>query len=134
MEGKNIQDILIKEERIAKNLDVNNYQALSKFIPSEKQQKKNFELRQKLYKHSLSNYATFLTKDEINKLLTEKPSENYLEFDKNSPFADFLVSENTSVMFCMISTGRKSLSKTAANTLMFKKIFPNELKTAEFRV
>ena len=98
VEGKNIQDILIKEERIAKNLDVNNYQALSKFIPSEKQQKKNFELRQKLYKHSLSNYATFLTKDEINKLLTEKPSENYLEFDKNSPFADFLVSENTSVM------------------------------------
>ena len=40
VEGKNIQDILIKEERIAKNLDVNNYQALSKFIPSEKQQKK----------------------------------------------------------------------------------------------
>ena len=98
VEGKNIQDILIKEERITKNLDVNNYQALSKFIPSEKQQKKNFELRKKLYKHSLSNYATFLTKDEINKLLTEKPSENYLEFDKNSPFADFLVSENTSVM------------------------------------
>lgn len=98
VEGKNMQDILQKEEWICDNLTGINYQALSKFIPSENRQKKNFELRQNLYKHSLKTYATFLTNKEINKLLSENPPQKFLEFDKTFPFSNFLIGENSSVI------------------------------------
>ena len=98
VEGKNIEEILQKEEQIARNLQDVNYQALSKFIPSEKQQKKNFELRKNLYKNSLESYAVFLSPAEKKKLLNENPPYDFLKFDKNSPFSDFLIGENTSVM------------------------------------
>lgn len=98
VEGKNIEEILQKEEQIARNLQEVNYQALSKFIPSEKQQKKNFELRKNLYKNYLESYAVFLSPAEKKKLLNENPPYDFLKFDKNSPFADFLIGENTSVM------------------------------------
>ena len=98
VEGKNIEEILKKEEQIARNLQEVNYQALSKFIPSEKQQKKNFELRKNLYKNSLESYAVFLSPAEKKKLLNENPPYDFLKFDKNSPFADFLIGDNTSVM------------------------------------
>lgn len=98
VQGKDFQDMLHKEEWIARNLQEVKYQALSKFIPSEKQQKKNFELRQKLYKNSLESYAVFLSPAEKKKLLNENPPYDYLTFEENSPFSDFIIGENTSVM------------------------------------
>lgn len=98
VEGRDFQDMLHKEEWISRNLQGVSFQALSKFVPSEKQQKRNFELRKKLYKNSLENYASFLLKSDIKKLLDEKAPTDFLKYDKNSPFSDFLIGENTSVM------------------------------------
>lgn len=98
VQGRNIEDMLEKEEQIARCLSGIKFQALSKFIPSEKQQRKNFELRKSLYKNSLKTYASFLTTKQINNLLNEKDLPRFLKFEKNSPFSDFLIGENTSVM------------------------------------
>ena len=98
IEGRDFQDMLHREEWVSRNLQDVNFQALSKFIPSEKQQKRNFELRKDLYKNSLKSYAAFLPEEDIKKLLSEKAPSDYVKFDKNSPFKDFLIGENTSVM------------------------------------
>lgn len=98
IEGRDFQDMLHREEWVSRNLQDVNFQALSKFIPSEKQQKRNFELRKALYKNSLKSYAAFLPEEDIKKLLSEKAPSDYVKFDKNSPFKDFLIGENTSVM------------------------------------
>lgn len=98
VEGRDFQDMLQKEEWISRNLQGMKFQALSKFVPSEKQQKKNFELRRNLYKNSLENYGTFLAKSDVKKLLNETPPSEFLAYDRSSPFAEFLIGENTSVM------------------------------------
>lgn len=98
VEGRDIQDLLQKEEWISRNLQSVNFQALSKFIPSEKQQMRNFELRKSLYKNSLKKYASFLTEHDIQKLLNEKPPLEFIRYNSNSPFKDFLIGENSSVM------------------------------------
>lgn len=98
VEGRDIQDMLRREEWISRNLQGADFLALSKFIPSEKQQKRNFELRHKLYDKYLKSYANFLSKKEIINLLEEKTPTNFLNYDKNSPFSEFLLNENTSVM------------------------------------
>lgn len=98
VEGRDIQDLLQKEERISRNLQSVNFQALSKFIPSEKQQMRNFELRKSLYKNSLKKYASFLTEHDIQKLLNEKPPLEFIRYNSNSPFKDFLIGKSSSVM------------------------------------
>ena len=94
--GKNIQDILEKEEAISKNLNSNDYQALSKFVPSIKQQKMNFELRKSLYKSKLNAYAEFLSPKEKRQLLSERQGNDFLEY--MSVFSEFLLSDNRSLM------------------------------------
>ena len=94
--GKNIQDILEKEEAISKNLNSNDYQALSKFVPSIKQQKMNFELRKSLYKSKLNAYAEFLSPKEKQQLLSERQGNDFLEY--MPVFSEFLLSDNRSLM------------------------------------
>ena len=94
--GKNIQDILEKEEAISKNLNSNDYQALSKFVPSIKQQKMNFELRKSLYKSKLNAYAEFLSPKEKLRLLSERQGNDFLEY--MPVFSEFLLSDNRSLM------------------------------------
>lgn len=98
VEGENIEDVIRKEENLAQKLEGVNYQALSKFIPSIETQKENFLLRQKLYQNSLRNYGSFLSGDDIETLLAEDVPEEFLTFNKNSAFADFMIDENTSVI------------------------------------
>lgn len=98
VEGRDIQDLLQKEERISRNFQSVNFQALSKFIPSEKQQMRNFELRKNLYKNSLKKYASFLTEHDVQKLLNEKPPLEFIRYNSNSPFKDFLIGKSSSVM------------------------------------
>ena len=93
---KDFQQRLRKEEWIAKNIEGTEFQALSKFIPSKKQQRENFELRKKLYKNSLENFNGILAKQDIQKLLDEKAPQEFLEM--NEDLKDFLIDENTSVM------------------------------------
>ncbi len=94
--GKNIQDILEKEEAISKNLNSNDYQALSKFVPSIKQQKMNFELKKSLYKSKLNAYAEFLSPKEKRQLLSERQGNDFLEY--MPVFSEFLLSDNRSLM------------------------------------
>lgn len=94
--GQNIQDILEKEEIISRNLNSNDYQALSKFVPSIKQQKMNFELRKSLYKSKLNAYAEFLSPKEKQQLLSERQGNDFLEY--MPVFSEFLLSDNRSLM------------------------------------
>lgn len=94
--GQNIQDILEKEEIISQNLHSNDYQALSKFVPSIKQQKMNFELRKSLYKSKLNAYAEFLSPKEKQQLLSERQGNDFLEY--MPVFSEFLLSDNRSLM------------------------------------
>lgn len=96
--GNNLQDILEKEEALIKEVNFTKIQALSKYLPSHKQQAKNRELRKNLYNHSLKNYATFLSSEQVNKLLTEEYPADYLNMDKNSIFSEFLIDKNTSLV------------------------------------
>ncbi len=94
--GQNIQDILEKEEIISRNLNSNDYQALSKFVPSIKQQKMNFELRKSLYNSKLNAYAEFLSPKEKQQLLSERQGNDFLEY--MPVFSEFLLSDNRSLM------------------------------------
>lgn len=97
VKGENIEDILQKEELTTKN--ANNYQSISKYIPSHKQQSENRELIRDLYKNSLYEYAnTFLTPNQISEIENKKPYDTFIEPDLNSPFAEFLLNETTSVI------------------------------------
>ena len=96
--GNNMQEILEKEETITRHLESQDYQALSKFIPSIKKQKRNFELRKELYKNELNKFGEFLTPAEKQKLLGAKPQKDFLEYTDLPVTAEFLPAKNTSIM------------------------------------
>ena len=97
------QKLLEKEENTGALLREKNieYYALSRFVPSIKQQTENRKLVKKLYKNSLKPYASaFLPQKSIEALLKEQPPEEFLTLE-NSNFKmlkDFLYNDNTSVM------------------------------------
>ena len=96
VDGKNIEEILQKEEKLAQNLD--RYQSLSKFIPSHKRQDENQKFINELYKTSLKDYASFLTPAQITNLITPKQPEGYLDYNPNSYLSEFMLGNNKSVM------------------------------------
>jgi predicted exporter len=89
------------EEKITNILKKNNinYISISKFIPSAKIQKENFELVQNLYKNNLDNYSNILSSKQINSLKnsTFKPVE--FNLDNYSFLNNFILDENTSLVF-----------------------------------
>ena len=97
------QKLLEKEENTGALLREKNieYYALSRFVPSIKQQNENRKLVKKLYKNSLKPYASaFLPQKSIEALLKEQPPREFLTLE-NSNFKmlkDFLYNDNTSVM------------------------------------
>lgn len=95
VEGKNLEEILQKEETLSSEFE--NYQALSKYIPSKKRQLENIELHRKLYENSLDNYAEFLTKEQRDKLKKEN-NIKLIEFDNSSILSEFLTGNNKSVI------------------------------------
>ena len=110
--GQNIQDILEKEEIISQNLHSNDYQALSKFVPSIKQQKMNFELRKSLYKSKLNAYAEFLSPKEKQQLLSERQGNDFLEY--MPVFSEFLLSDNRSLMVLYDINNSKIITDSGA--------------------
>ena len=98
--GKDMQDILEKEENITEHTNQDYFYALSKFIPSIKQQKENQKLISLLYKRELNNYAAFLPKETRVRILNRPERKGFLTFDKvNLPMLkDFLIDDNTSVI------------------------------------
>ncbi len=95
VEGKNIQDILEKEETIS--LQLENYQAISKYIPSKKRQLENWQLRRDLYNNSLNEYAQFLTQEQ-RKILLNEENADLIEYDNSSILSEFMLEKNKSLM------------------------------------
>ena len=94
VEGKNVQEVLEKEEQVAKLLGDTKYQAISRYIPSIKTQNKNRALMQKLYETEISPYTTALNAS------SKVPAGDYLVYDKETfPFLEnFFLGENKSLM------------------------------------
>lgn len=101
VKGKNIEEILENEEKITSDLEKKGieYQALSKFIPSEKRQNENRILRHRLYESELNSYAQFLNDSQKKALLNTKFKDGYLHLDSDFEFLkSFLLDKNTSVI------------------------------------
>lgn len=102
IEGKNLQELLEKEESITYELGKNNveFQSLSKYLPSLKRQKSVQNLKKELYLKRLNDYAVFLPSDKrrevIDEALTPYPLNYNIKFEalKNN----FLINENTSIV------------------------------------
>ena len=95
VEGNDIEEILEKEELVAN--DFEQYQAISKYIPSKKRQLENLNLREELYKNSLDEYATFLTNQQKKNLLKVNKNE-FIEYDNSSLLSEFMFDKNKSIM------------------------------------
>jgi len=96
--GKNEQDLLEKEEKITSELEEQNinFTALSKFVPSEKKQKENYELVQELYKSNLYKYENILTSSQIQELKNTKFLP--INFDTAYPLKGFIIGKNKTVI------------------------------------
>ena len=100
--GDNLENILQKEEAIEDKLsgqDIN-FQSLSKYVPSEKRQRENQNLRRQLYKDKLDEYAQFLPDAQRHKLISQDFGNGFLRADDDFSFLknNFLIDKNTSIV------------------------------------
>lgn len=94
VEGKDFQDMLEKEENITKILGDTKFQAVSKYIPSVKNQEENRILVQRLYEKEIPPYTSVLNAS------LQVPAKNYLYYNRTDfPFLEsFMMGENKSLM------------------------------------
>lgn len=135
--GKNLAQILSKEEKVTAKLDDKNieYMSISKIFPSSEKQKENFELVKKLYDKKLNNYGEILTSAQISKLRSQAFKPVIFDLKNNKISAEFLPDKNTSLIIIFsdknIKIGEKitdigkDISKyLKTNRLALAKIFP----------
>lgn len=98
--GSDMQNLLEKEEKITAALNQEDFIALSRFLPSKKQQAQNRAYIHELYARELNDYAPFLTQAQKNKLLERNSDTGFLtpEAFKFPVFNDFLTGENSSLV------------------------------------
>ena len=98
--GENLENILQKEEEVTDKLSAQNidYVSISKFIPSEKRQKENFELVKDLYNNNLNNYSDVLTGNQISDLKNKTFKKVDFDLEKNPYLSDFLINNKTSII------------------------------------
>ena len=130
VKGENLQDILQKEEKIADKLNNENshgYQALSKFVPSEKRQKSNQILRKELYNAKLYEYAGFLPTQTRLRLINANFGNEFLSVNKDFEFLkkNFLVDENTSIM---VVSGYKGQAIEEVKIINFQKDISSQIR------
>ncbi len=98
--GNTLKELTEEEEKVTDLLDEKdiNYICVSKFIPSEKRQRENYDLTKELYKNELNKYDGILSAKQINKL--KKEDFLYSNFDiRNLPdFKDLMPDNNTSLI------------------------------------
>ncbi len=101
VKGDSLAEILEKEEMIIKNLSENNipYFSLSKFIPSIKRQKENFNLVQNLYDKNLDKYSDILTSRQIKNLKTQTFMPINFDLNDNLFLEEFMLDKNASMIF-----------------------------------
>ena len=130
VKGENLQDILQKEEKIADKLNNENshgYQALSKFVPSEKRQKSNQILRKELYNAKLYEYAGFLPTQTRLRLINANFGNEFLSVNKDFEFLkkNFLVDGNTSIM---VVSGYKGQTIEGVKIINFQKDISSQIR------
>lgn len=130
VKGENLQDILQKEEKIADKLNNENshgYQALSKFVPSEKRQKSNQILRKELYNAKLYEYAGFLPTQTRLRLINANFGNEFLSVNKDFEFLkkNFLVDGNTSIM---VVSGYKGQAIEGVKIINFQKDISSQIR------
>ena len=130
VKGENLQDILQKEEKIADKLNNENshgYQALSKFVPSEKRQKSNQILRKELYNAKLYEYAGFLPTQTRLRLINANFGNEFLSVNKDFGFLkkNFLVDGNTSIM---VVSGYKGQAIEGVKIINFQKDISSQIR------
>lgn len=109
VKGNNLEDLLQKEEEIADMLNGTEYQALSKYVPSEKRQKSNQTLRKELYRAKLNDFAIFLPAQKRVQLINTSFGNNFLSASNDFEFMkkNFLIDKNTSIMVVSGYNGEK---------------------------
>lgn len=109
VKGNNLEDLLQKEEEIADMLNGTEYQALSKYVPSEKRQKSNQTLRKELYRAKLNDFAIFLPVQKRSQLISQNYGNNFLSASNDFEFMkkNFLIDKNTSIMVVSGYNGEK---------------------------
>lgn len=109
VKGNNLEELLQKEEEIADKLNGIEYQALSKYVPSEKRQKSNQILRKELYRTKLNDFAIFLPVQKRSQLISQNYGNNFLSVNNNFEFMkkNFLIDKNTSIMVVSGYNGEK---------------------------
>ena len=130
VKGENLQDILQKEEKIADKLNNENshgYQALSKFVPSEKRQKSNQILRKELYNAKLYVYAGFLPTQTRLRLINANFGNEFLSVNKDFEFLkkNFLIDGNTSIM---VVSGYKGQTIEGVKIINFQKDISSQIR------
>lgn len=109
VKSNNLEDLLQKEEEIADMLNGTEYQALSKYVPSEKRQKSNQTLRKELYRAKLNDFAIFLPIQKRSQLISQNYGNNFLSASNDFEFMkkNFLIDKNTSIMVVSSYNGEK---------------------------
>ena len=109
VKGNNLEELLQKEEEIADMLNGTEYQALSKYVPSEKRQKSNQTLRKELYRAKLNDFAIFLPVQKRTQLISQNYGNNFLSASNDFEFMkkNFLIDKNTSIMVVSGYNGEK---------------------------
>ncbi len=109
VKGNNLEDLLQKEEEIADMLNGTEYQALSKYVPSEKRQKSNQTLRKELYRAKLNDFAIFLPAQKRVQLINTSFGNNFLSASNDFEFMkkNFLIDKNASIMVVSSYNGKK---------------------------
>lgn len=109
VKGNNLEELLQKEEEIADKLNGIEYQALSKYVPSEKRQKSNQILRKELYRTKLNDFAIFLPVQKRLQLISQNYGNNFLSVNNDFEFMkkNFLIDKNTSIMVVSGYNGEK---------------------------
>ena len=109
VKGNNLEELLQKEEEIADMLNGTEYQALSKYVPSEKRQKSNQTLRKELYRAKLNDFAIFLPTQKRLQLINQNYRNNFLSASNDFEFMkkNFLIDKNTSIMVVSGYNGEK---------------------------
>lgn len=109
VKGNNLEELLQKEEEIADKLNGIEYQALSKYVPSEKRQKSNQILRKELYRTKLNDFAIFLPVQKRSQLISQNYGNNFLSASSDFEFIkkNFLIDKNTSIMVVSGYNGEK---------------------------
>ena len=109
VKGNNLEELLQKEEEIADKLNGIEYQALSKYVPSEKRQKSNQILRKELYRTKLNDFAIFLPVQKRTQLISQNYGNNFLSVNNDFEFMkkNFLIDKNTSIMVVSGYNGEK---------------------------